>query len=159
MVCKGRGRIEVNFISCLRLYSLVASHPSVCFLPWFGHHDRHFDQPYQNLQSYKCLVFGVSTVFFRFYFWVASHCWLGFRPCSHHDRKPEIGRLWSLNFQILPSAQCNCYKFLLWICLCLCFLFGAHRCSSSTCESGGKPKSRAGTLSIKRRKSSTSPKS
>ena len=35
MVSKGRGRIEVNFISCLRLYSLVASHPSVCFLPYF----------------------------------------------------------------------------------------------------------------------------
>ena len=64
-----------------------------------------------------------------------------------------------MNFHILPSAQCNCYEFWLCICLCLCFLFGAHRCSSSTCESGGKPKSRAGTLSIKRPKSSTSPKS
>ena len=46
-------------------------------------------------------VFGIwsqhSICFF--YFWVASHCWLGFRPCSHHDRQSEIGRLWSLNFR------------------------------------------------------------
>ena len=147
------------------LYQLLASlllvgKSSFSLLPsLFCHHDRHFDQACQNLQSYKYLVFEVSTVFVCFYFWVASHCWLGFRPCSHHDRQSEIGRLWNLQFQILSSAQCNYYEFWLWICLCLCFLFGAPRCSSSTCESGGKPKSRAGTLSIKRRKSSTSPKS
>ena len=33
MVCKGRGRIEVNFISCLRLYLLVASHRESASFP------------------------------------------------------------------------------------------------------------------------------
>ena len=33
MVCKGRGRTEVNFISCLRLYLLVASHRESASFP------------------------------------------------------------------------------------------------------------------------------
>ena len=125
----------MNFISCLRLCSLLASHPSVCFLPYFV-----------TMIDILIRLARICSLTSIWYLKSAQYLFVF-----------TFGLQVIVDWAPVPVVTKIDNKF--WLCICLCFLFGAHRCSSSTCESGGKPKSRAGTLSIKRRKSSTSPKS